>query len=100
MGINCFGGTDEPVSRFHQNNESPQNIFPYKSSNLFIMYLCIYFLIFFFRQSELLSPTKKQHIIVLVTFYFIVSGEVSVYLVKIKEVSITSEMISYHFTSD
>ena len=33
-------------------------------------------------------------------FYFIVSGEISVYLVKIKVVSITSEMISYHFTSD
>ena len=31
-------------------------------------------------------------------FYFIVSGEISVYLVKIKVVSITSEMISYHFT--
>ena len=30
--------------------------------------------------------------------YFIVSGEISVYLVKIKLVSITSEMISYHFT--
>ena len=30
--------------------------------------------------------------------YFIVSGEVSVYLVKIKVVSITSELISYHFT--
>ena len=33
-------------------------------------------------------------------FYFIVSGEISVYLVKIKMVSITSELISYHFTSD
>ena len=33
-------------------------------------------------------------------FYFIVSGEISVYLVKIKAVSITSELISYHFTSD
>ena len=32
--------------------------------------------------------------------YFIVSGEMSVYLVKIKVVSITSELISYHFTSD
>ena len=31
-------------------------------------------------------------------FYFIVSGEISVYLVKIKVISITSEMISYHFT--
>ena len=30
--------------------------------------------------------------------YFIVSGEINVYLVKIKVVSITSEMISYHFT--
>ena len=30
--------------------------------------------------------------------YFIVSGEISVYLVKIKVVSITSELISYHFT--
>ena len=33
-------------------------------------------------------------------FYFIVSGEISVYLVKIKVVSITSELILYHFTSD
>ena len=32
--------------------------------------------------------------------YFIVSGVISVYLVKIEVVSITSEMISYHFTSD
>ena len=32
--------------------------------------------------------------------YFIVSGEISVYLVKIKVVSITSELISYHFTSN
>ena len=32
--------------------------------------------------------------------YFIVSGEISVYLVKIKVVSITSEVISYLFTSD
>ena len=31
-------------------------------------------------------------------FYFIVSGEINAYLVKIKVVSITSEMISYHFT--
>ena len=32
--------------------------------------------------------------------YFIVSGEISVYLMKIKVVSIASELISYHFTSD
>ena len=32
------------------------------------------------------------------TFYFIVSGEICVYLMKIKLVSITSELISYHFT--
>ena len=32
--------------------------------------------------------------------YFIVSGEISVYLVKIKVVSITSELISYHFISN
>ena len=35
-----------------------------------------------------------------IKIYFIVSGEISVYLVKIKVVSITSELISYHFTSD
>ena len=34
------------------------------------------------------------------TINFIVSGEISVYLVKIKVVSITSEMISYYFTCD
>ena len=38
--------------------------------------------------------TEESH------FYFIVSGEISVYLVKLKVVSITSEMISYHFTCD
>ena len=32
------------------------------------------------------------------TYYFIVSGEISVYLMKIKVESITSELISYHFT--
>ena len=32
--------------------------------------------------------------------YFIVSSEISVYLVKIKVVSITSELIPYHFTSE
>ena len=31
-------------------------------------------------------------------FYFIFSGEISVYLMKIKVVSITSDLISYHFT--
>ena len=36
----------------------------------------------------------------IITYYFIVSGEISVYLMKIKVVSITSELISYHFTSD
>ena len=35
-----------------------------------------------------------------ISVYFIVSGEISVYLMKIKVVSITSELISYHFTSD
>ena len=34
-----------------------------------------------------------------VKIYFIVSGEISVYLMKIKVVSITSELISYHFTT-
>ena len=35
-----------------------------------------------------------------ISVYSIVSSEISVYLVKIKVVSITSELISYHFTSD
>ena len=35
-----------------------------------------------------------------IKFYFIVDGEISVYLMKINVVSITSELISYHFTSD
>ena len=34
------------------------------------------------------------------TFYFIVSGEINEHLMNIKVVSITSEMIYYHFTSD
>ena len=32
--------------------------------------------------------------------YFIVSSEISVYLVKIKVISFTSELISYHYTTD
>ena len=40
-------------------------------------------------------PTSKKWSL---GFYFIVSGEISVYLLKIKVVSITSELISYHFT--
>ena len=35
-----------------------------------------------------------------IDLYFIVSGEICLYLMKIKVVSITSELISYHFTSD
>ena len=38
--------------------------------------------------------TEESH------FYFIVSSEISVYLVKMKVVSVTSEMVSYHFTCD
>ena len=45
-----------------------------------------------------LNESSSMHIYIRI--YFIVSGEISVYLVKIKVVSITSEMISYHFTSD
>ena len=44
------------------------------------------------------DATSWRCIDVEATFYFIVSGEINVYLVKIKVVSITSEMISYHFT--
>ena len=39
-----------------------------------------------------------QFLEVKLSIYFIVSGEISVYLMKIKVVSITSELISYHFT--
>ena len=45
----------------------------------------IHIILFLFLQK------KKKN-------YFIVSSEINVYLVKIKVVSITSEMISYHFT--
>ena len=46
------------------------NVSSYKSNNLFIVYLLIYFLIF--PQSELLSPKKtKQNIINLATFYLV-----------------------------
>ena len=45
------------------------------------------------------STAKTIHFLsAKISIYFIVSGEISVYLVKIKVVSITSEMISYHFT--
>ena len=44
--------------------------------------------------------TVDRFRVVVLVFYFIVSGEISVYLMKIKVVSITSEMISYHFTCD
>ena len=47
-----------------------------------------------------LNSVVKQTVSEVKSFYFIVSGEISVYLVKIKEESITSEMISYHLTSD
>ena len=42
----------------------------------------------------MLTPDQQRY----VTYYFIVSGEISVYLMKIKVVSITSELISYYFT--
>ena len=51
------------------------------------------------QNNEIYTPnkvsafSKTKHY-----YYFIVSGEISVYLVKIKVVSITSEMIAYHFT--
>ena len=38
------------------------------------------------------------HSYIYIYIYFIVSGEISVYLMKIKVVSITSELILYHFT--
>ena len=47
-----------------------------------------------------MTPLNIVHHIQNKKIYFIVSGEISVYLVKIKVVSITSELISYHFTSD
>ena len=43
-----------------------------------------------FRNESGEKKNKKNN--------FIVSGEINVYLVKIKVVSITSEMISHHFT--
>ena len=49
---------------------------------------------FVFLQEHRCLPPFWCHIV----FYFIVSGEINVYLVKIKVVSITSEMILYHFT--
>ena len=48
----------------------------------------------YFKISVFERITKLQ----IRHFYFIVSGEINVYLVKIKVVSITSEMILYHFT--
>ena len=53
-----------------------------------------FFIFIFLGISESVLLSLK------IGFYFIVSGEISVYLVKIKVVSITSELISYHFTSD
>ena len=50
-------------------------------------------------HKSLVVPQGWQCIDILL-FYFIVIGEISIYLVKIKVVSITIEMISYHFTSD
>ena len=35
-----------------------------------------------------------------ISIYLIVSGEIMVYLAKIKVILITCELISYHFTSD
>ena len=53
----------------------------------------VFFFFFFFFLFVFLLAVKS-------VFIFVVAGEISVYLVKIKVVSITSELISYHFTSD
>ena len=64
-------------------------------------------LIFFsyFWIKKYVMGTHQKHLIEVllmnthnICFYFIVSGEISEYLMKIKVVSITSELISYHFT--
>ena len=52
------------------------------------------------RNDCIIKGQKTEDASDYTIIYFIVSGEISLYLVKIKEVSITSEMISYHFTSD
>ena len=52
------------------------------------------------REMIMIWRFTSLSIVGLFKYYFIVSGEISVYLVKIIEVAITSELISYHFTSD
>ena len=52
------------------------------------------------RKFLTLSNQTSRYIrkCIRMAFFFIVSSEISVYLMKIKVVSITSELISYHFT--
>ena len=68
VGTKCSGGNDELASRFHQHNESPQNLSPYKSSNFFIVHFCIYFLIF---RTVSATISKNKSMIMLSTFYFL-----------------------------
>ena len=63
----------------------------YLNRHVFIMFLFLYGNLFYGYSSEVACSNF---------IYFIVSGEISKYLVKIKVVSITSELISYHFTCD
>ena len=56
-------------------------------------------IVFLFGQDPFFSLCENdQNTSNVKDIYFIVSGEIIVYLVKIKVVLITSEMISYHFT--
>ena len=52
-----------------------------------------------FLENGICSGPKTPSGTVNNIFFFIASGEISVYLVKIKVVFITSKLISYHFTS-
>ena len=53
---------------------------------------------YFYFNLAWLGVIRFLNAVFYIPNYFIVSGEISVYLMKIKVVSITSELISYHFT--
>ena len=94
----------------YSNDHAPLTIRPiYSSSKLRTAQMMIFSLVAMIGLEKMLHNICMSAVAMSLRWanrgpwascYFIVSGEISVYLVKIKVVSITSELISYHFTSD
>ena len=62
--------------------------------------VCVFFQGFWLKNKRKYFISAEVRQIRILVLYFVVSGEINVYLMKIKVVSITSELILYHFTSD